>query len=357
MKSNSVKRAAKIILIIVTAVLFQHRLLWALAPQLLVEKATNLRTYQLTWSPDGQLLAAANDNGVLILDQNLTTVTNLQGHNENKTISIAWSPDGSQLATGGGTNDSNVHIWDRNVTTNSFTLNRSLATDGGSVSVLAWSPNGEKLAGLNMLSIPNGLVAHLNIWVTSGNWDPQPKPEYVYVDPLFTLKWSFDSQFLALVARPECTPLITSGTCVYKGQEGTVVIGLSSGNVAYVKRTDPSPLSFAWSPVDLQFAATSFTGVDLFDGTTGTLIKSLPEALVKLAWSPDGAKIAGAFGDEVHVLDVNSGASMLSIPFIEAWSIQWSPDGNKLAFANLDGHIQIWDVALSPTPTSPPTSS
>jgi WD40 repeat protein len=328
------------------------------AQERLAQTQLNEVTYSIAWSPDGELLAVANANGALVLDQNLGFVTDLQDHNENEVISVAWNPDGSQLATGGGENDSTVRIWDRDVATNSFTFNRSLATSRGSISLLAWSPDGEKLASLSMWSILSGIAANLNIWATTGNWDPQPKPEYVYVDLLYALKWSFDSQFLSFIARPECPPSVTSGTCAYEGQEGTVVIDVSSGSVAYVKRHVPVPLSLAWSSVDLRFATTSFTVVELYDGATGTYIKSLPEALVQLAWSPDGTKIAGGFGD-VHILDVKSGANTLSIPFDEARSIQWSPDGSKLALANLDGNIQIWDVSLmsSPTPTPLPTET
>jgi WD40 repeat protein len=320
----------------------------------LAQTQLNEQTYNIDWSSDGQLLAVANANGALILDQNLTTVTNLQGHNENFVVSVAWSPDGSQLATGGDENDSTIRIWDRSVINNTFTFSRSLATGGGSVSVLAWSPDGEKLASLSMRATLSAIVANLNVWATTGNWDPQPKPEYIYSSPLYALKWSFDSQFLSLIARPDCPPSVISGTCTYEGQEGTVVIDASSGSVAYVTHHVPVPLSLEWSPIDLRFAATSFTAVELYDGATGTFIKSLPEPLDQLAWSPDGTRIAGDFAYNVDILDVESGANTLSIPFDEARSIQWSSDSNKLALANLGGNIEIWDVSQIPAPTSTP---
>ena len=351
---------ARVILIAAIITLFPGNVLRAQEPELIAEMNTGVTTYQIVWSPDGALIAAANDNGALILDQNLAVLTSLQGHDGNVTASVAWHPDGSQLATGGGETDNTVRVWNRDIANNSFAFNRSLETGVEATPMLAWSPNGQKLASLSMSPVSTGLIAHLNIRSTTGNWDPLPKPEYMYLNPLFALTWSFDSQFLALAGRLLCIVSETS-TCVETSEgEGTVVIDTLIGDITYVNDNFPPPFSLAWSPVDLQLASTSFTAVEVYNGTTGTFIRSLPHALVQLAWSPDGTTLAGGFGDEVIILDINSGGIIQTIPFLETRSIQWSPDGSKIAVANLDGIIQIWQIAeetFIPVPTTIPSTS
>lgn len=352
MGSDVMKRLASAVSMVIALFPFQSGL--AQAPQLLAELMAGVTTYQVAWSPDGQLIAAATESGALILDQSLAVVATLQGHNELRTVSVAWNPDGTQLATGGGRNDSNVRIWARDLVTNSFTPIRALETGKGSVSVLVWSPDGQKLAGLNMVSTNGGPYTHLNIWSAFDNWVPEPRPGYIYIKPLFDLTWSFDSQLLALAGGAVCTPwTVPCGQGEQPGFEGTIVIN-ASGEVAQFIQTWPPTFSLDWSPIDLQLAATSNTDIDIYEGSTGALTRRLPHSLLELAWSPDGTKLAGSGGNSVQILDANSGEITLSFPFYEARSIQWSPDGSRLAVSNLNGFIQIWQVIPEiplPTPT------
>jgi WD40 repeat protein len=318
-------------------------------PKPVAALATDIQIYNIAWSPDGELIAATTQIGTLILDQNLAIVRKLRGHHSERSVGVAWRPDGSQLATGGSQTDSSIVIWDRDMTTNHFTFNRRLPTRRGSVSVLAWSPDGQRLASLSMSSVSNGLLGELNLWGTVGNWERSLKPEYVYADPLFVLTWSFDGHLLALHSRLECLPQLPSGPCTLAGQEGTVVIDAALGEVAYVNRNPPTPFSLAWSPVKLELASTGNMDIEFYD-VTGKLIRGLATSISELNWSPGGAKLAGEFANEIYVLDVNSDNILNRYPFFEARSIQWSPDGSRIAAANLDGLIQVWQIG---TPASP----
>jgi WD40 repeat protein len=92
------------------------------------------------WSPNGKLIAGANDSEVKIWDVNAGTKA---GVLNTGTKQLAWSPDGTQLAGSTrklSTTDS-VTIW--NVTQNKPGI-RFIAHERG-VSCLAWSPDGTKL--------------------------------------------------------------------------------------------------------------------------------------------------------------------------------------------------------------------
>ena len=94
----------------------------------------------VAWSPNGKLIAGANDSEVKIWDINAGTEA---GVLNTGTKQLAWSPDGTQLAGSTrklSTTDS-VTIW--NVTQNK-PGSRFIAHERG-VSCLAWSPDGTKL--------------------------------------------------------------------------------------------------------------------------------------------------------------------------------------------------------------------
>ncbi|HKV13171.1 MAG TPA: TIR domain-containing protein [Thermoanaerobaculia bacterium] len=69
--------------------------------------------------------------------------------------------------------------------------------------------------------------------------------------------------------------------------------------------------------------------------------------IVKIAWSPDGTKIASASNDyTVRIWDAITGKCLriLKGHSKEVGTVTWSPDGNKLASGSRDMHILIWDV-------------
>ena len=92
------------------------------------------------WSPNGKLIAGANDSEVKIWDVNAGTEA---GVLNTGTKQLAWSPDGTQLAgsTRNSSTTDSVTIW--NVTKNKPGI-RFIAHERG-VSCLAWSPDGTKL--------------------------------------------------------------------------------------------------------------------------------------------------------------------------------------------------------------------
>jgi len=105
--------------------------------------------------------------------------------------------------------------------------------------------------------------------------------------------------------------------------------------------------ALAWSPDSKYIAFPTSLGLQLYnvdtrevDGhltaTNGSLFLSL-NAVVSIAWSPDGTKIAaGTQAGKTFVWDVASGQLNTNIVFTGGRSLAWSPDSQWLATVNND---------------------
>lgn len=112
----------------------------------------------MEWSPDGQMLAAGDDNGTICIISSLTgNIEYIFEQNVFQVISLAWSPDGKLLVSG----DDNGKIWFWEIETKRL---KNIATvHNGKVKTLVWSSDGKIVA-----SIANDLF--INLWdVEKGN--------------------------------------------------------------------------------------------------------------------------------------------------------------------------------------------
>jgi hypothetical protein len=69
--------------------------------------------------------------------------------------------------------------------------------------------------------------------------------------------------------------------------------------------------------------------------------------LDRVAYSPDGRRLAGACGREVKVWDALTGQEVLSLEGNTGTvcGVAFSPDGKRLASASADGTVKVWDAA------------
>jgi len=99
------------------------------------------RIHRLAWSPNGDRLASASEDGTVRVWNHATGETThvLKGHH-NTVFDVAWRPGGQRLATAGA--DGTVKIWD------STTGNELLTVWGHQSAVMGvtWSPDGYQLA-------------------------------------------------------------------------------------------------------------------------------------------------------------------------------------------------------------------
>jgi WD40 repeat protein len=250
----------------------------------------------LSWGPGGLLLASTSekDSVIRIWDRQhrnpLRVLSSPRGH---FTPWIAWAPDGQHLASW-NTADHELQIWD--IAGGSV---RGLDLGGLDLAGAAWSPNGKQIAvvsGTGDLQVVDSTTGQC-LKVLHRN------PGFDFGHGLRPVAWSLDGQRLA--------------TSDYRTPEADEV-------------------------------------VRVWDVATGRLQATLPRkqdalgqgAIVAIAWSPDGKRLAYSRDGKpgVAIWDLaRSQAQRLSSDSLPV-SLAWSPDGNRLAAGCNDGKLVIWSI-------------
>ncbi|MCB0165030.1 MAG: hypothetical protein KDI79_12435 [Anaerolineae bacterium] len=235
----------------------------------------------------------------------------LTGHN-NQVWEVSWSPDGTLLATGSGYGDSRVNVW--NIATGE-TLLSVKASDYAQIDRLIWSPNGrwlvsdpdydrsilwEVATGENVSPAqgsffnnwsPNGtqlaLLTEDNIIV----WNMLTNQADLtlvreFVDNASSVVWSPDGEKLALVGSGQVTILeVRTNQTIATIEQGANIV--------------------AWSPDGRLLAMGSASQVIIVDVIENQIIgdyKGHSDTIEDLAWSQDGRRLASGGNDETVVI-------------------------------------------------------
>ena len=106
-----------------------------------------------------------------------------------------------------------------------------------------------------------------------------------------------------------------------------------------------------WSP-DSKLVATGAAKVELWDPTSGKLLRKIDAQGNGLAWSPDGKTLAAGADHEVGVYDAETGKLLKTLSGCEntILAVAWSPDGKAVAAAgsgatlNITECVCVWDA-------------
>jgi WD40 repeat protein/serine/threonine protein kinase len=297
----------------------------------------------LAWSPDGQRLASAgiqaqdtSDPPVVVYSSNTPSTVKiwdlvrrrelftLQGHPRSVT-SLAWSPDGTRLASANG--DRTITIWDAATGKERCTL-RGHAGPGASINCVAWGADGTRLASTSA----DGLVLV---------WDVGTR------QVVRTLR-GHHGDVLSATWSPDGTRLASVG----KGDKAVRIWDVAAGRQVCAIDVSPDPVrAVSWAPGgDRLVISDLYNGpagkVKVWDGRTGQVVLTLPTgAGTPAKWSPDGKWLAALCpGGALTVWDARTGEQAFTLGG-SLYSPAWSPDGRHLAACvDWQNRITVWDA-------------
>ncbi len=341
----------------------------------------------VAFSPDGTRLAGCgNSNTVAVWDPRTgRQLLSVQGHTE-RIFGIAWSPDGKRLAGGGavGKPGPAVEVWD----TQGGQELLSLQGENSWVWGVAFSPDGSRLAA--------GLKRMVKVWDARAGRELVSLP--TPTDAIITsVAFSPDGSRLACcgVNLPPRVWDLPSGqelfslrdelgqvTVVAFSPDGLRLCGSKWGGAPRVwdARTGQALFSLKGHSDNIHNVAFSPDGTRVVSGSadrtlkvwdvrgvpTDQIFRGHPNGVTCVAFSPDGTRFASAglcpprsgkdqahnpYGiaalkGEVNVWEPKSGQILFSFEDHNntITSLAFSPDGKRIASADKDWKVKVWDA-------------
>jgi tricorn protease-like protein len=282
----------------------------------------------LAYRPDGKLLALGTFKEVRLVEvETGKIVATLPGEAED-VRAVAFSPDGKLLAAAGGlpARSGEVKIWD----VEKRAPLRTIVGHADCIYAVEFAPDGKAVATASYDKL-------IKLWdVESGK-------------EIRTLKDHIDAVY-ALAFTPDGHRLVSASA-----DRGVKVWDVASGERLYTLSDATDGLNtLAVDPAGKRVAA---GGLDRtirvwsLGEKSGTLLNSLiahEDAILQLAWSPDGKYLVSSSADkEVKVFDA------ADLTLVKTWrqpdwvlSLAFAPDGKTFSVGRFDGSFEVYKTHL-----------
>jgi WD40 repeat protein/serine/threonine protein kinase len=306
----------------------------------------------VAYSPDGQYLASADQQGTVLLREAAgeRTVHSFKAQ-AGGVRALAFSPDGRQLAFAAGTW---VTLWDVG-----RRVSASLGRHEQPVVGLAFRHDGKRLASVSTDQVIKVWGAPDEkgppAWKAVASWAVPPVEQVAPADLRLPLVFCAGGQCVASVVSNQNVTVWDAAT----GKEVRTVAGAGRGTLSLAASPDGKLL--AGGGVDWAVRVWDLgrpPGAGWGTGWSQFLLRH-DGAVTAVAFSPDGRRLASGSTDQmIKVWDLTSTPGGLSGPRHELWALKghtaevvglaYSPDGRHLASADRAGKVRVWVADVNP---------
>ena len=259
------------------------------------------------WSPDGKKIAFtirpsfSNNIDIYVINPDGTCPANLTRTKKRAETAPSWSPDGEKIAylrgSSAGSLSTDLYVMQADGANQTRLIEAGdTAEFEGSFRLLAWSPDGKKIAFLRSTTENPASSAPASAAPASG-------PSGIYV-------------------------IKPNGSGLRKLSKGLSYTGL------LVWSPDGKKIAFAGTQG--AYGGGSIAYVVNADGTERRKLLSSEDPISSLAWSPDGKKIAFSNIIDIYVMnsDGSGQSNLTSTNGIPETAPSWSPNGKQIAFTS-----------------------